>query len=141
MADRKRILAVDDDTPALSALKQILAQRGYDVTTAGTGEEALEKVGADGPGFDLFILDVNMPGISGLEVCKKLRENPKTSDTPVIFLTAKGMVGDMMEGKDAGSDLYLVKPVLASKILNMVGIFLSSETPLFKKPKGKPAAG
>ena len=77
-----------------------------------------------------------VPGVNGLEVCKQIRQNPKTQNTPVIFLTAKGMVGDMMEGKEAGSDLYLVKPVLASKILNMVSIFLSSDQPLAKKPKG-----
>ena len=134
MADtRKRILAVDDDLPALQALKLNLAQRGYDVQTAGSGEDALDLIGRES--YDLFILDVNMPGVNGLEVCKHIRQNPKTQDTPVIFLTAKGMVGDMMEGKEAGSDLYLVKPVLASKILNMVAIFLSTDQPLAKKPK------
>ena len=135
MADtRKRILAVDDDLPALQALKLNLAQRGYDVQTAGSGEDAIELIGRES--YDLFILDVNMPGVNGLEVCKHIRQNPKTQNTPVIFLTAKGMVGDMMEGKEAGSDLYLVKPVLASKILNMVAIFLSTDQPLAKKPKG-----
>ena len=134
MADtRKRILAVDDDLPALAALKANLAQRGYEVQTAGSGEDALELIERES--YDLFILDVNMPGVNGLEVCKHIRQNPKTENTPVIFLTAKGMVGDMMEGKDAGSDLYLVKPVLASKILNMVSIFLSTDQPLAKKPK------
>jgi DNA-binding response OmpR family regulator len=134
MAERKRILAVDDDVPAVSSLRQILAQKGYDVQTATSGEAALELIERES--YDLFILDVNMPGVNGLEVCKHIRQNEKTQNTPVIFLTAKGMVGDMMEGQDAGSDLYLVKPVLASKILNMVGIFLSSDQPLAKKPKG-----
>jgi DNA-binding response OmpR family regulator len=138
MSERKRILAVDDDVPALSSLKQILAQRGYDVSTATSGEQALEMTARES--YDLFILDINMPGLNGIELCKKIRESPKTADTPVIFLTAKGMVGDMIEGQDAGSDLYLVKPVLASKILNMVGMFLSSETPLFKKAKRPPAS-
>ena len=134
MADRKRILAVDDDAPALSALKQNLGQRGYDVQTATNGEQALELIKRED--YDLFILDVNMPGVNGIEVCKQIRQNPKTRDTPVIFLTAKGMVADMIEGKDAGSDLYLVKPVLASKIINMVGMFLSADSPLAKKQKG-----
>jgi two-component system alkaline phosphatase synthesis response regulator PhoP len=133
MAERKRILAVDDDAPALGALKANLAQRGYEVQTCGNGEDALELIERDS--FDLFILDVNMPGVNGIELCKRIRENPKTQDTPVIFLTAKGLVGDMMDGKEAGSDLYLVKPVLASKILNMVGIFLSADAPLAKKSK------
>ena len=133
MAERKRILAVDDDVPAVSSLRQILAQKGYDVQTATSGEAALELIERES--YDLFILDVNMPGVNGLEVCRKIRETPKTADTPVIFLTAKGMLGDMIEGKEAGSDLYLVKPVLGAKILNMVAMFLSNEGPLAKKPK------
>lgn len=133
MAEKKRILAVDDDAPAVAALKGILGQRGYEVQTATSGESALELIERDS--YDLFILDVNMPGVNGIEVCKKIRANPKTADTPVIFLTAKGMLGDMMEGKEAGSDLYLVKPVLGAKILNMVGMFLSADGPLAKKPK------
>ena len=137
MAERKKILAVDDDAPALSALKQTLAQRGYDVLTASNGEEALQI--AQNETIDLFILDINMPGLSGFDVCKAIRKDARTHNTPVIFLTAKGLIGDMMEGKDAGSDLYLVKPVLSSKILNMVGMFLSAETPLFKKTKPAPA--
>jgi DNA-binding response OmpR family regulator len=137
MADaRKRILAVDDDAPALAALKANLSQRGYEVQTATSGEDALVLIERES--YDLFILDVNMPGVNGLEVCKAIRQNPKTQNTPVIFLTAKGMIGDMMDGKEAGSDLYLVKPVLSAKILNMVGIFLSSDQPLAKKPKGAP---
>lgn len=130
---KKRILAADDDATALSALRQILAQRGYEVTTAGSGEEALRIAALQE--FDLFILDVTMPGVTGLDVCKQLRQDPRTENTPVIFLTAKGLIGDMMQGRDAGSDLYLVKPVLGSKILSMVGMFLSNEIPLAKKAK------
>ncbi len=130
---KKRILAADDDSTALSALRQILAQRGYEVTIAGSGEEALRIAALQE--FDLFILDVTMPGVTGLDVCKQLRQDPRSENTPVIFLTAKGMIGDMMQGREAGSDLYLVKPVLGSKILSMVGMFLSSEIPLTKKSK------
>jgi DNA-binding response OmpR family regulator len=137
MAERKKILAVDDDAPALAALKQILIQRGYDVVTATSGEDGLKI--AQKETIDLFILDVNMPGMTGFELCKEIRKDARTINTPVIFLTAKGLIGDMMEGKEAGSDLYLVKPVLSAKILNMVGMFLSSETPLFKKIKPAPA--
>ncbi len=129
---KKKILAVDDDSTALGALRQILAQKGYDVTTAGTGEDALEIL--SGPGqFDLIILDVAMPGMTGYEVCRQLRQTERTQDTPVIFLTAKAMIMDMAEGEDAGSDLYLIKPVLATKLLNMVGMFLSDDGPLAKR--------
>ena len=131
MSPRKRILAADDDATALNALRQTLAQRGYEVVAVPSGDEAIMQAAEEE--FDLFILDINMPGLSGLEVCQKLRESDKTRDKPVIFLTARGTVGDMVKGKQAGSDLYLVKPVLANRLLSMVGMFLSSEVPLAKK--------
>ncbi|HUG54189.1 MAG TPA: response regulator [Vicinamibacteria bacterium] len=139
MATRKKILAVDDDATALAALRQILAQKGYEVTTAPNGHDALRLLA--GASFDLVILDVTMPGLTGYEVCRKIREEPGTQDLPVIFLTAKGMLVDMTEGEDAGSDLYLIKPVLATKLLNMVGMFLSEDTPLAKKRRPAPTQG
>ena len=132
MTKKKRILAVDDDATALGALRQILAQKGYEVTTAANGQDALKVMAANDP-FDLVILDVAMPGLSGYDVCRKIRQEPRTQDVPVIFLTAKGLLMDMAEGEDAGSDLYLIKPVLATKLLNMVGMFLSNDTPLARK--------
>jgi len=128
---KKRILAVDDDPAAVGALRQILTQRGYEVTTTTSGEEALTVL-AD-QGFDLAILDVTMPGMSGYDLCRKIRQDARTQDLPVIFLTAKALLMDMAEGEDAGSDLYLIKPVLATKLLNMVGMFLSDDAPLAKK--------
>ena len=133
---KKKILAVDDDATALGALRQILVQKGYDVSTAPNGHDALTAL--RNSTFDLVILDVSMPGLSGYEVCRKIRQEDKTRDLPVIFLTAKGMLVDMTEGEEAGSDLYLVKPVLATKLLNMVGMFLSEDTPLAKKRRAAP---
>jgi DNA-binding response OmpR family regulator len=133
---KKKILAVDDDATALGALRQILLQKGYEVSTASNGQEALSALKAGT--FDLVILDVSMPGLSGYDVCRRIRQEEKTRDTPVIFLTAKGMLVDMTEGEEAGSDLYLVKPVLATKLLNMVGMFLSDDTPLAKKRRAAP---
>jgi DNA-binding response OmpR family regulator len=133
---KKKILAVDDDATALNALRQILTQKGYDVTTAPSGEAALKTMA--GASFDLVILDVAMPGLSGYDVCRTIRQDPRTQDVPVIFLTAKGMLMDMTEGEQAGSDLYLIKPVLATKLLNMVGMFLSDDSPLSKKRKATP---
>ena len=129
---KKRILAVDDDSTALGALRQILAQKGYEVNTASSGQDALELLAADAA-FDLVILDVAMPGMNGYEVCRAIRADERTQEIPVIFLTAKGLLMDMAEGEDAGSDLYLIKPVLATKLLNMVGMFLSDDTPLARK--------
>ena len=136
---KKKILAVDDDATALGALRQILVQKGYDVSTAPNGHDALTALA--GGSFDLVILDVSMPGLSGYDVCRKIRQGEKTRDLPVIFLTAKGMLVDMTEGEEAGSDLYLVKPVLATKLLNMVGMFLSDDGPLAKKRRSAPSQG
>ena len=135
MSSRKRILAVDDDETALAALRQILGGKGYDVVTAISAEEAMPFV-ESGP-FDLFILDVAMPGMSGFDLCRQLRAEERTADVPVIFLTAKGRLMDMAEGEDAGSDLYLVKPVLASKLLHMVGMFLTPDAPLAKRKRNQ----
>jgi DNA-binding response OmpR family regulator len=128
---KKRILAVDDDPLAVGALRQILTQRGYEVTTTTSGEEALAVLAEQA--FDLAILDVTMPGMSGYDLCRQIRKDERTLDLPVIFLTAKALLMDQAEGEDAGSDLYLIKPVLATKLLNMIGMFLSSEVPLAKK--------
>jgi DNA-binding response OmpR family regulator len=136
---KKKILAVDDDATALGALRQILVQKGYDVSTAPNGHDALTALA--GAPFDLVILDVSMPGMTGYDVCRKIRQDAKTQDLPVIFLSAKGMLVDMTEGEDAGSDLYLIKPVLATKLLNMVGMFLSDDNPLAKKRRAAPTQG
>jgi len=136
---KKRILAVDDDATALNALRQILTQKGYQVLTAPEGDAALEILAQES--FDLAILDVGLPGMSGFDLCRTIRANAATQDLPVIFLTAKSLLLDMAEGEDAGSDLYLIKPVLATKLLNMVGMFLDSEAPLAKKRRPTPTAG
>jgi DNA-binding response OmpR family regulator len=130
----KRILAVDDDPAALTAVRQILAQKGYDVVTQADAEGALSTLHHER--FDLAILDVGLPGMSGYELCRRIRQEPATQDLPVIFLTAKGLLMDMAEGEDAGSDLYLIKPVLATKLVNMVGMFLSNEAPQARKRRG-----
>lgn len=128
---KKRILAVDDDPTAVGALRQILTQKGYAVTIAHSGEEALAVLADES--FDLAILDVSMPGMSGYDLCRKLRQDDRTVDLPVIFLTARALLMDMAEGEDAGSDLYLIKPVLATKLVSMVNMFLSEDAPLAKK--------
>jgi two-component system phosphate regulon response regulator PhoB len=128
---KKRILAVDDDPTALNALRQILTQKGYDVLTAPDGEAGLELLETEL--VDLALLDVSLPGMSGYDLCRAIRRDPRIQDIPVVFLTARGLVLDMTEGEAAGSDLYLIKPVLATKLVNMVGMFLSSDAPLSRK--------
>ena len=128
----KRILAVDDDRTALDAVRQILTQQGYEVVTASDGESAVALLREQT--FDLALLDVGLPGlVSGYDLCRGIRADPRLEQIPVIFLTGHGMVMDEKQGEQAGSDLYLVKPVLASRLVNMVGMFLSPQGPLRSK--------
>ncbi|HVR70266.1 MAG TPA: response regulator [Vicinamibacteria bacterium] len=132
----RRILAVDDDANALDAVRQILTQQGYDVTTAPDGDAAIDLLRAET--FDLALLDVGLPGLfSGYDLCRGIRQDARMRDIPVIFLTGHGMVMDEKQGEDAGSDLYLVKPVLASRLINMVGMFLSPQGPLRAKRRAR----
>src|SRR2546425_10339154 len=84
----KRILVVDDDENILSLERTILEQKGFDVTAAAGGGEALKLLA--GQVFDLVLLDVMMPEIDGFTVCRKIKEDPRLKDVPVIFLTDKG---------------------------------------------------
>jgi DNA-binding response OmpR family regulator len=136
---KKRVLAVDDDPSALSALRQILTQKGYEVVTAADGETAVELLAQEEP-IDLALLDVTLPGMSGYDLCRHIRAGELTADVPVIFLTARGLVVEMTEGEAAGSDLYLIKPVLATKLVNMVGMFLSNDAPLARKRRSSGAS-
>ena len=101
-----RLLVVDDD-PALSrTLRRALGVEGYDVECAPDGAEALERLAADR--YDAVVLDVNMPRVDGLAVCRSMRS--RRDRTPVLMLTARDQVGDRVAGLDAGADDYLVKP-------------------------------
>ena len=131
-AGPKRILAVDDDATALDAVRQILTQQGYEVLTALDGDAAVELLRKET--FDLALLDVGLPGlVSGYDLCRGIRQDPRLQHIPVIFLTGHGMVMDEKQGEEAGSDLYLVKPVLASRLVNMVAMFLTPQGPLRSK--------
>jgi two-component system response regulator MprA len=101
-----KILVVDDEPAVRAALERALALERYDVELAADGHEALEHLAAAAP--DAVVLDVAMPGIDGLEVCRRLRA--AGDRTPVLMLTARDAVDDRVEGLDAGADDYLVKP-------------------------------
>jgi two-component system phosphate regulon response regulator PhoB len=104
----ERILIVDDEEDVLELLRFNLDKNGYAVETASTGEEALKKVNAHLP--DLMVLDLMLPGVDGLSVCKKLKNNPKTEHLPIIMLTAKGEEADIVTGLELGADDYVTKP-------------------------------
>ena len=101
----KKILVVDDEKLIVKGLKFSLEQDGMEVDTAYDGEEALDKVKAGS--YDLILLDIMLPKLSGYEVCQSIRE---FSDVPIIMLTAKGDVMDKILGLDYGADDYMAKP-------------------------------
>ena len=108
-----RILVVDDDRAVRESLRRSLTFNGYTVETAGDGLEALEKVIADRP--DLMVLDVMMPRLDGLEVCRRLRS--AGDDLPILVLTARDSVSERVSGLDAGADDYLPKPFALEELL------------------------
>jgi two-component system response regulator MprA len=101
-----RILVVDDDRALRDALRRVLTLAGYEVQLAQDGEQAIELVVQAVP--DAVVLDVGMPGIDGLEVCRRLRR--LGNRVPILMLTARDAVSDRIDGLDAGADDYLVKP-------------------------------
>jgi len=103
-----RILLVDDDKELLAALEVKLQKEGYQIDTAPDGEVALKKIRAKLP--DLVILDVNMPRMNGMDVCRALRSNDKTRDLAVIMLTARNDEVDRILGLEFGADDYVTKP-------------------------------
>jgi DNA-binding response OmpR family regulator len=123
----KRILVVDDDENILSLERTILEQKGFDVTGAGGGAEALRLL-ADQV-FDLVLLDVMMPEVDGFTVCRKIKEDPRLKDVPVIFLTAKGGGEALAEGFESGAIMYINKPFTANKLLTIVNTMLESSGP------------
>jgi two-component system response regulator MprA len=101
-----RILIADDDRAVRDALRRALALGGYDIAMAEGGQEALDAVADATP--DAIVLDIGMPDVDGLEVCRRLR---RAGDrVPILMLTARDAVADRIEGLDAGADDYLVKP-------------------------------
>jgi len=105
---KEKILVVDDEEDILELVRYNLAREGYLVSCATSGEEALEASLSEP--VDLIILDLMLPGIDGLEVARRLRENSATRETPIVMLTAKGEEADIVTGLELGADDYVTKP-------------------------------
>jgi two-component system response regulator MprA len=110
-----RVLVVDDELPLRDALERALKVERYDVETAENGAEALERLKNAGHEIDAIVLDVLMPGIDGLDVCRRLRASG--DKTPVLMLTARVEVEDRVAGLDAGADDYVTKPFDLEELL------------------------
>jgi len=111
-----RVLVVDDDAPVRRMLERTLRAEGNDVASVADGGAALASLERSLP--DVVILDVAMPGVDGLSVCRRLRE--KGVSTPILLLTARDAVGDRVAGLDAGADDYLVKPFAPAELVARV---------------------
>ena len=106
------VLVVDDDPQIRRVLRTTLTSHGYAVVEARTGDEALEQIRSEH--VDLILLDVNMPGRSGLETCREIRS---TSDIPIIMLTVRNTERDKVQALDAGADDYVVKPFGSEELM------------------------
>ena len=118
-----KILVVDDERAVRESLRRALELEGYEIELAEDGREALERLSGDnGEDPDAVILDVLMPGVDGLEVCRTLRG--QGSRLPILMLTARTQVEDRVEGLDAGADDYLTKPFALEELLARVRALL-----------------
>jgi len=104
----KNVLIVDDEPDLVELVSYNLKKEGFQVATAPDGGAALEKTRKKN--FDLIILDLMLPGIQGIELCRILRNDPKTERVPIIMLTAKGDEADRIKGLETGADDYMAKP-------------------------------
>src|SRR6266508_2392129 len=112
-----RILIADDEPSVRDAVGYALVQEGFDVTLAEDGHDADRKLGDDEPSFDLLILDIMMPGRSGLDICRDVRAR---SPVPIILLTAKDAEVDKVVGLEVGADDYVTKPFSVRELLGRV---------------------
>jgi two-component system, OmpR family, response regulator RegX3 len=112
-----KILVADDEPSVRDAVGYALEQEGFEVTLAVDGDDADEKVAADGVGYDLLILDIMMPGRSGLDICRDVRAR---SPVPIILLTAKDAEVDKVVGLEVGADDYVTKPFSVRELLGRV---------------------
>ncbi|MBN1439475.1 MAG: response regulator transcription factor [Anaerolineales bacterium] len=120
-----KILVVEDEEPIASFLRRGLTYEGYEVETVADGPSALSKARDSRP--DLVVLDLMLPGMDGLEVCRRLRT--VHSSLPILILTARDSVSDRVQGLDAGSDDYMVKPFALAELLARVRALLRRAGP------------
>ena len=123
----KRLLLVEDDRPLAELVRFHFDRAGYSVTRTGDGEEALILAEEVRP--DLVILDWMIEGISGIEVCRRLRRRPATANLPIIMLTARGEENDRVRGLETGADDYLTKPFSPKELVARAGAVLRRVRP------------
>lgn len=127
MKDQTRILIVEDEPPLIEMLRYNLESEGFKALVANSGDEGLLQVKEEEP--DLILLDWMLPEMSGIDVCRRLRENPATRAIPIIMLTARGEEGDKILGLDSGADDYMVKPFSPKELIARVRALLRRSQP------------
>ena len=123
----ERILVVDDEEDLLELIRYNLSKDGYRVTCVETGEEALEHAARERT--DLIVLDLMLPGVDGLEVCRQLKSNTSTRNIPVVMLTAKSEEVDLVTGLEVGADDYITKPFSPRVLLARIRAVLRRQLP------------
>ncbi|MEP7289324.1 MAG: response regulator transcription factor [Chloroflexota bacterium] len=126
------ILAVDDEIELLGTLNRLLSREGHEVVQATSGSEAWQKIVYRRP--DLIILDVMMPGMSGLNLCQQLRADGRYNAMPILFLTARNNTDDVIAGLDAGGDDYVMKPFEMAELTARVRALLRRNQAGVEKP-------
>jgi len=130
---KEHILIVDDEEDILELIGYNLTRDGYRVSTAMTGEQALHSARQGRP--DLILLDLMLPGIDGLEVCRRLQSDPLTRAIPIIMVTAKGEDADIVTGLELGADDYIIKPFSPRVLLARVrAVFRRNRKDLTEEP-------
>ena len=114
----KKILVVDDEEAIYAYLQRKFSKLGYLVCIAENGEEALSQAFSERP--DIILLDVKLPKLNGIEVCKRLKSNDMTKQIPIIMLSAKAQSDEIAMGLKAGADRYLCKPISFPDILREI---------------------
>ncbi len=118
----ERILLIEDDADLAQSLRMVLKKEGYAMDHAASGLDGLVRAGEDPP--DLLLLDLNLPDMEGLSVCRELRENPAVRDLPIIMLTARAQEQDRVLGLDLGADDYIVKPFSVRELTSRIRALL-----------------
>jgi len=132
VGNHKRLLLIDDDPNLILLVKDYLEFRGYEVMTAENGREALEVLERDIP--DMIICDVMMPEMDGYSLVNHVREDPRTSWIPVLFLSAKGQSQDRVKGLNTGADVYMVKPFEPEELVAQVEAALKQAARIAERP-------
>ncbi len=131
---RQKILVVEDESDIRELLRFNLEQEGFAVEEAGDGAEALDRVARRAP--DLMVLDLMLPRMSGLELCRRMRANPETARLPILMVTAKGAEVDRVLGLEMGADDYVVKPFSPREVVARVKALLRRASPAGEGAEG-----